>query len=96
MIYPSFFEGFGIPVIESLATGVPVITSKGSCLREAGGNAAKYINPGSIEDIGSSILSILNSSDIRTDMIEKGYAHVKTFNGENVARNLNRIYNYMK
>ncbi|MFC0878432.1 glycosyltransferase family 4 protein [Saccharicrinis sp. FJH2] len=95
-IYPSFFEGFGIPVIESLATGIPVITSKGTCLREAGGDAAWYINPGSMEEIGHAIQTLSNDSDKRAEMIEKGYKHVRKFTGENVARNLNRIYNYMK
>src|SRR6185295_1175161 len=51
MIYPSFFEGFGIPVLEALWSKLPVITSNTSCLPEVGGDAAYYVDPGNAEEI---------------------------------------------
>jgi glycosyltransferase involved in cell wall biosynthesis len=58
MIYPSFFEGFGIPVLEALWSRLPVITSSVSCLPEAGGAGAYYVNPGSAEEIASGMKNI--------------------------------------
>ena len=55
MIYPSFFEGFGIPVLEALWSKLPVITSNVSCLPEAGGDGAYYVNPAQAEEIAEAM-----------------------------------------
>ncbi len=91
-IYPSLFEGFGIPVIESLASGTPVITSKGTCLEEAGGKGALFVNPGSTEEIAGAIETLITNSELRTNLIEEGAKHVKKFHGEKLAKKLNKLY----
>ena len=63
LIYPSWTEGFGLPVIEALATGVPVITGTAPALREAGGDLACYVDPGSDEEIRVAIEAVLERSD---------------------------------
>lgn len=65
MIYPSFFEGFGLPVLEAQASGCPVITSNSSSLPEAGGDGAIYINPENSSEIGVAIRNILTNSDLK-------------------------------
>lgn len=71
-IYPSLFEGFGLPVLEAMACGTPVITSNTTALKEVTGNAAKVVNPASIEEIKSAILSLIESSTQRSKMISEG------------------------
>ncbi len=63
MIYPSFFEGFGLPVLEALWSKVPVITSNVSCLPEAGGEGAYYVNPSSAEEIAEGMKKIYQDKD---------------------------------
>src|SRR6202011_1923181 len=58
LIYPSFFEGFGIPVLEALWSRLPVITSSVSCLPEVGGDAAYYVNPNNAEEIAAGMKQI--------------------------------------
>jgi glycosyltransferase involved in cell wall biosynthesis len=72
MIYPSLFEGFGLPIVEAQASKCPVITSNISSMPEAGANAALYINPLKPEEIGRVIDQLLNSSYIAGKLIEKG------------------------
>lgn len=91
-VYPSVFEGFGIPIIEALYSGVPVITSTGSCFEETGGDAAKYCDPYNIEEMGKCLTDVLNSPNTRKLMIEKGYEHGKKFDEVNVAANLMNVY----
>ncbi len=69
-IYPSFFEGFGIPLIEALVSKTPVITSKRGCFAEAAGPGSIYIDPYDSERIGEAILKVINSKEIRDKMIE--------------------------
>lgn len=91
-IYPSFFEGFGIPVLESLASGTPVITSEGSCLEEAGGENSVYINPYKHESIAEGINKVLSSKDLRVTMIVEGRKHALKFTEEQVAKNIMTTY----
>jgi glycosyltransferase involved in cell wall biosynthesis len=93
MIYPSVFEGFGLPVAEALASGCPVITSKTSSLPEAGGDAALLVNPAIPDEIGAAIQSVLSSSDLRNIMIEKGKVHALNFTPENFASQMKQLYN---
>lgn len=80
MIYPSIYEGFGIPVLEALAAGVPVITSNISCLPETGGDAATYIDPFRAEDLVGAMQRILEDEALRSDSIQKGLRQAARFN----------------
>lgn len=91
-IYPSLFEGFGIPVIEALFSGTPVITSNVSCLPEAGGKNSTYVNPLSVEDIRSKVLHLWENESERKRRREKSFEFVQKFSDENIAEELMRVY----
>lgn len=85
-ILPSLYEGFGLPVLEAMQHGCPVITSNVSSLPEAGGDAALYVNPESTEDIAEKMAMLLKDEKLRKEMIEKGKRQVKKFSWEKTAR----------
>ncbi len=85
-ILPSLYEGFGLPVLEAMSYGTPVITSNISSLPEAGGNAALYVNPNDAKDIFDKMKKLLGDSNLRKDLIKKGYEQVKKFSWEKSAR----------
>jgi glycosyltransferase involved in cell wall biosynthesis len=91
-IYPSVFEGFGIPILEALYSRVPVITSQGGCFREAGGPSSVYVNPSDPEEISEAIQYIINREKLQAEMKEIGYRHALQFSDENIARDLMNIY----
>lgn len=91
-IYPSFFEGFGIPVIEALFSGTPVITSNVSCLPEAGGKNSLYVNPKSVEDIKAKIQFLWDNESERKRRKEKGFEYAENFRDEEIANQLIKIY----
>jgi glycosyltransferase involved in cell wall biosynthesis len=91
-IYPSIFEGFGIPILEALYSKVPVITTSGGCFHEAGGEHSLYVNPENIKQIADSIKKILENNDLRLKMIIKGYDHALKFNDKAIANNTYKIY----
>ncbi len=71
-VYPSFYEGFGLPPIEAMACGTPVIASSLTSIPEIIGDAAYYINPHSIDEITSSLTKVLNNQDLKRNLIKKG------------------------
>lgn len=81
-ILPSLYEGFGIPVLEAMNYGVPVITSKVSSLPEVGGDAALYIDPENVSDIASKMEKLLKDSDLRQELIKKGKKQKEKFSWE--------------
>lgn len=91
-IYPSLFEGFGIPVIEALFSETVVITSNLSCLPEAGGEHSVYVNPLDINDIKAKIIFLWNNEAERKCRAEKGLEFVQKFNDENIAKDLMKVY----
>jgi glycosyltransferase involved in cell wall biosynthesis len=91
-VYPSFFEGFGIPIVEALHSGVPVVAATGSCLEEAGGDGALYANPLDVNDLADKMRQVLSNETLRNDLILKGHEHVKQFSGERIAKQLIELY----
>jgi len=91
-VYPSFYEGFGIPVIEALYSGVPTIAATGSCLEEAGGPDSIYINPTDVSGLAYWINQILNSSPLQKEMKAKGLEFVQKFNSPLVTQQLINCY----
>lgn len=92
LIYPSLFEGFGIPIIESLFCKTPVITSKNGCFSEAGGPSSIYIDPTDTEQMKIAILSILGDQNKREQQIKNGLEYVQKFNDETIAKKLMSTY----
>jgi len=92
MIYPSIFEGFGIPILESLFSKTPVISSKGGCFSEAGGLNSKYIDPLSVKDIKSAIIEIQKSTDLKKNMQKRGFKYAQNFTDDKIAKNLMSVY----
>lgn len=92
-VYPSFFEGFGIPIIEALYSGIPVIAATGSCLEEAGGPDSIYVNPNSVEQMRDAMSYLINNPDQRNKMIASGKQYAKVFDEENIALELQKLYN---
>ena len=92
MIYPSFFEGFGIPVLEALWSKIPVITSNVSCLPEAGGDAAYFVDPVSAEEIAAAMKRIYSDKTLVAAMVEKGWRHAQKFAPEKCAASVMNVY----
>ena len=92
LVYPSYFEGFGIPVLEALWSKTPVITSHVSCLPETAGDAALYVDPSDYEGIADAMIQIVKNQSLKEDMVRKGREHAKNFSLEICTRNLMDIY----
>lgn len=88
-VYPSLYEGFGIPLLEAQASGCPVITSSVSSLPEAGGRAAIYVDPYSLEDLVRAIREIRG---VREKLIKRGLKNISRFSWEASAKKLKSLY----
>lgn len=91
-VYPSLYEGFGIPIIEALNIGVPIIAATGSCLEEAGGPNSIYVNPHNEIELVEAINKILNDSDLQKNMIEQGRRYVQRFSEEKCIASILEVY----
>ncbi len=94
LVYPSLYEGFGLPVVEALLCRIPVITSNVSSMPEAGGPGSLYINPDDPEEVAGAIRKILESPSLKEKMIREGYSYaVKKFSPEITSHDLIKLYN---
>lgn len=95
LVFPSLYEGFGLPVLEAMACGTPVITSNVSSLPEVGGDAVRLIDPLNLDELVYAIEQVLTSEDLRQDMIQRGLKRAKSFTWERSARQLRNVYDMM-
>jgi glycosyltransferase involved in cell wall biosynthesis len=87
LLYPSLYEGFGLPVAEALLTKTPVISSNISSLPEAGGPDTIYINPHKVEELSVAIQKVLSNTELQTRMKGRGYAYaMKNFDPLNISK----------
>lgn len=91
-VYPSTFEGFGIPLIEALYAGTPVITNRFGVFPEAAGPTSKYVNPEDIEELSSAITSILGSSSLQQQMKSDGLNYAQQFNDDIITCKIEKLY----
>lgn len=91
-VYPSFYEGFGIPIIEALYSRVPVIAATGSCLEEAGGPSSLYVSPTDSLALANSVNQILENPTLQDEMKVKGLEFVQKFNSDVVTNQLMNSY----
>jgi glycosyltransferase involved in cell wall biosynthesis len=94
-VFPSLYEGFGLPILEAMACGTPVVTSNVSSLPEAAGDAALMIDPYDVEAITHAIQKLLFDKETRQQTISKGFDHIQGFTWERSARQLMAIYRNM-
>jgi glycosyltransferase involved in cell wall biosynthesis len=88
LAYPSTYEGFGLPMLEAMACGTPVVTSNVSCLPEVAGNAALCVPPTDVDALAGALETALNDEAVRADLVAKGFARAREFTWERAAREL--------
>jgi glycosyltransferase involved in cell wall biosynthesis len=93
-IYPSVFEGFGIPIVEAIASGVPVITSNGSSFSEAGGPDCIYVNPSNPEELADAMTMVLDNAGLRTTMVDGSKTYIRKFAPAVIAGELMKVYSH--
>ena len=91
-VYPSFYEGFGLPVLEAMASGVPVIASNAASLPEVVGDAGIVVNPYDADELREAMVRILDSETMRKELMEKGLARAEHFSWEKCAKETLAIY----
>ena len=95
-VYPSRYEGFGIPIIEAIRMNLPVVACTGSCLEEAGGPDNLYVSPDDAEAMAASIKSVLKGAEGRERRIELSQQYIKRFENNDAARYFSDLYRKLK
>ena len=90
-LFPSFYEGFGLPVLEAQTTGVPVVTSFNSSLPEIAGEGALFVNSKNPVQIAQAVKNIIDDKNLRDKLVQAGYENVKRFSWEKCARETLKI-----
>lgn len=84
-VFPSLYEGFGLPVLEAMACGTPVLTSNVSSLPEVAGNAALLVNPHQSEEIAGSLTRLISDTNLQRTLVKKGFQQIQNFSWDNAA-----------
>jgi glycosyltransferase involved in cell wall biosynthesis len=92
LVYPSLYEGFGLPVLEGMASGIPVVTSNVSSLPEVAGRAALMVDPGSVGELAAAMERLLSSPKLAKEMTDLGRERARTFSWKNTARETYKAY----
>jgi glycosyltransferase involved in cell wall biosynthesis len=91
-IFPSLYEGFGLPPLEAMASGCPVVVSNVASLPEVCGDAAYYVNPYDVESIADGIYKVVNDKELRENLVQKGLERAKLFSWEKSAREHLKVF----
>jgi glycosyltransferase involved in cell wall biosynthesis len=91
-VWPSFYEGFGLPLLEAMQSGTPIVTSKGSSIEEIVGDAAICVDPNHPLEIARAVEKIISSKKITAELIQKGLDRSRDFSFEEMARSLKNLY----
>jgi glycosyltransferase involved in cell wall biosynthesis len=91
-VYPTWAEGFGMPLLEAMASGVPVLTSTTTALPEVAGDAAIYIQPEDVESITSGLMKAISDADLRAHLVQRGFERTSLFSWDKSASNLVNSY----
>jgi glycosyltransferase involved in cell wall biosynthesis len=91
-VYPSLYEGFGLPILEAMASGIPVITSNRASLPEVAGDAALLVDPTRPDDLAAAMSAVVSNGALREELQRKGIARAKDFTWEDVARRTLAVY----
>ncbi len=92
LVFPSLYEGFGLPILEAMACGCPVITARNSSLQEVAGDAALYADEFSYEDIASNMISLIPNKRLRLSLVTRGYERIKNFSWRKTARETLKVF----
>lgn len=91
-VYPSRYEGFGVPVIEAIQSGLPVVACTGSCLEEAGGNGTIYVDSDDVYAMADAIKQVVKGAPGREERIAASRQYITRFEGNNVAQQVMNVY----
>ena len=91
-VLPSLYEGFGLPILEAMACGVPVITSTSSALPEVGGDAALYADPHDVDRLSRHMEDLVTNERLRGDLVEKGFRQIKKFTWSGAVEGLLKLF----
>ena len=91
-VYPSLFEGFGIPVLEALYSKIPVIAAIGSCLEEVGGPNSIYVDPKNSDELAQQIDRVIENGELQLEMKEKGFEYAQNFTSQKQAKAVLEVY----
>ncbi len=95
-VYPSRYEGFGIPIIEAISQGLPVVACTGSCLEEAGGPDSQYVNPDDYKAMANAIGKVLYGAPERQQRIERSMKYIKRFENNDSVQRMARLYEELR
>jgi glycosyltransferase involved in cell wall biosynthesis len=91
-VYPSRYEGFGIPIIEAISSGLPVVACTGSCLEEAGGPDSLYVDPDDEQAFAQAVRQVLRGAEGREERIRRSRDYIRRFQGHDVAQQVYDLY----
>jgi len=90
--FPSLYEGFGIPIIEAMAAGIPVVSSNKASLQEVGGDGALFVNPEDKDKFAESLYRVITDDKLRLELIKKGEAVARKFSWRETAERTLKVY----
>lgn len=91
-VYPSRYEGFGIPVLEALCSHTPCVAATGSCLEEAGGAGALYVNPDDANGLGAALRQTISDGELRSRLVGEGLRHAAKFDNSAIPQRIMEVY----